>query len=166
MYSSERIIKYAMEMELYGHNFYKDNAEKSNNLHTKSIFKKLSDVELQHYEYLKNLLNKYTDKDSFDREIELPENEDLSFFDQRKIDEKLEQTLEESMIPDMNVLRMAYLIEEDFRDYYARMATKVEDDELKKILINFSEWEDDHATLFKAEYNRLMDQYMNMSWGG
>ena len=70
------------------------------------------------------------------------------------------------MIPDMNVLRMAYLIEEDFREYYKMMAGKVEDSELKEILTNFAAWEDGHAKIFKDEYDKLMDKYMNMSWGG
>ncbi len=88
------------------------------------------------------------------------------FFDQRKESENLDQNLEQSMIPDMNVLRMAYLIEEDFRDYYKSMAKKVDDGELKEILENFSSWEDEHANIFKKEYDKLMDQYMNISWGG
>ncbi|MFR2717591.1 MAG: ferritin family protein, partial [Anaerococcus obesiensis] len=80
--------------------------------------------------------------------------------------ENLDQNLEQSMIPDMNDLRRAYLIEEDFRDYYKSMAKKVDDGELKEILENFSSWEDEHANIFKKEYDKLMDQYMSISWGG
>lgn len=166
MYNPERVIKMAMEMELYGHNFYKDNSEKSKNLQTRSVFKKLSEVELEHYKYLKELLKRYVDEEKIDKDLELPKEDADEFFDKRKEDENLDQTLEQSMIPDMNVLRMAYLIEQDFRDYYKNMATKVEDDTLKEILNHFSTWEDGHAKLFKKEYDALMDQYMNMSWGG
>ncbi|MFR7765652.1 MAG: ferritin family protein, partial [Anaerococcus obesiensis] len=56
--------------------------------------------------------------------------------------------------------------EEDFRDYYKSMAKKVDDGELKEILENFSSWEDEHANIFKKEYDKLMDQYMSISWGG
>lgn len=56
MYDPIKVIGLAMEMELYGHNFYKDNAEKSQNLQTQSVFKRLADIELEHYEYLKIFL--------------------------------------------------------------------------------------------------------------
>ena len=166
MYDPIKIISLAMEMELYGHNFYKDNAEKSQNLQTQAVFKKLSKIEWSHYEYLKNLLSKYKGEDVDEKDLTLPKDNAEEFFDQRKESENLDQNLEQSMIPDMNVLRMAYLIEEDFRDYYKAMAKKVDDGELKEILENFSSWEDEHANIFKKEYDKLMDQYMNISWGG
>lgn len=166
MYDPIKIISLAMEMELYGHNFYKDNAEKSQNLQTQVVFKKLSKIEWGHYEYLKNLLSKYKGEDVDEKDLTLPKDNAEEFFDQRKESENLDQNLEQSMIPDMNVLRMAYLIEEDFRDYYKSMAKKVDDGELKEILENFSSWEDEHANIFKKEYDKLMDQYMNISWGG
>lgn len=166
MYDPIKVIGLAMEMELYGHNFYKDNADKSQNLQTQSVFKRLADIELEHYEYLKNLLAKYKGEEVSEENLELPKEDGGKFFDDRKESENLEQNLEQSMIPDMNVLRMAYLIEEDFRDYYLSMSKKVDDDELKGILENFSRWEDGHASIFKDEYDRLMDQYMNVSWGG
>ena len=166
MYDPIKIISLAMEMELYGHNFYKDNAEKSQNLQTQAVFQKLSKIEWGHYEYLKNLLSKYKGEDVYEKDLTLPKDNGEEFFDQRKESENLDQNLEQSMIPDMNVLRMAYLIEEDFRDYYKSMAKKVDDGELKEILENFSSWEDEHANIFKKEYDKLMDQYMNISWGG
>lgn len=166
MYDPIKIITLARGMELYGHNFYKDNAEKSQNIQTKTVFKRLSDVELDHYNYLNSLLKKYQGEDVAKEDLELPEEDAERFFDNRKDSENLDENLEQSMIPDMNVLRMAYLIEEDFRDFYQKMSEKVDDEELKGILENFSVWEDAHAKLFKAQYDELMDIYMNMSWGG
>ncbi|WP_297281297.1 ferritin family protein [uncultured Anaerococcus sp.] len=166
MYDPIKIINLAMGMELYGHNFYKDNAEKSQNLQTQAVFKKLSDIEWEHYEYLKNLLAKYKGDEVDSKKLSLPKEEADHFFDSRKESENLDENLEQSMIPDMNVLRMAYLIEEDFREYYKNMSEKTDDEKLKEILLNFASWEDGHAKIFKEEYDRLMDQYMNMSWGG
>lgn len=164
MTSAKKIIRYAMEMELYGHNFYKENSKKNLSLQTKYIFEKLADVEYEHYEYLKNVLKSYQGEDIIDENIEVTK-EDIIFEDVKN-DQNLDKNLEESMIPDMNVLRMAYLIEEDFREFYKNMAERVEDKKLKEILENFATWEDGHAKLFKDEYDTLMDQYMSMSWGG
>ncbi|MDY3005645.1 ferritin family protein [Anaerococcus porci] len=166
MYNSIKVINLAMAMELHGYNFYKDNSIKSRNLQTKAIFEKLSKIELEHYEYLEKLLKKYKDGETVSEELNLPEDKGEIFFEKRKESENLAQNLEQSMIPDMNVLRMAYLIEEDFRDYYDSMSKKVEDEQLREILSNFAGWEDNHAKIFKDEYDRLMDKYMNISWGG
>lgn len=165
MYNPVSIIRYAMEMELLGHKFYKENGEKSENPMTKEIFLKLSEVELEHHEYLKSLLKEYETTETISDKLELPEDEDI-IFQARKEGEKLDSAMEQSMIPDMNVLRMAYLIEEDFQEYYAKMSEKVEDQKLKEILLRFAEWEDGHAKLFRSEYDKRMDIYMNMSWGG
>lgn len=165
MYNAASIIRYAMEMELQGHNFYKENSEKSDNPMTKEILTKLAKTELDHYEYLKSLLKEYEDTNAVSGEIPLPEEEDV-IFQHRKDSEKLDAAIEQSMIPDMNVLRMAYLIEEDFQQYYENMAKKVDDPKLKDILLKFSDWEAGHAKLFRGEYQKRMDIYMNMSWGG
>lgn len=165
MYNAASIIRYAMEMELQGHNFYKENSEKSDNPMTKEILTKLAKTELDHYEYLKSLLKEYEDTNAVSGEIPLPKEEDV-IFQHRKDSEKLDAAIEQSMIPDMNVLRMAYLIEEDFQQYYENMAKKVDDPKLKEILLKFSDWEAGHAKLFRGEYQKRMDIYMNMSWGG
>lgn len=165
MYNVASIIRYAMEMELQGHNFYKENSEKSDNPMTKEILTKLAKTELDHYEYLKSLLKEYEDTNAVSGEIPLPKEEDV-IFQHRKDSEKLDAAIEQSMIPDMNVLRMAYLIEEDFQQYYENMAKKVDDPKLKEILLKFSDWEAGHAKLFRGEYQKRMDIYMNMSWGG
>lgn len=164
MTTAQKIISYAMEMELYGHNFYKDNSKKNLSLQTKYIFDKLAEVEYEHYEYLKKVLATYEDEDIKDENIKVPEEEII--FDEVKKDQNLDKNLEESMIPDMNVLRMAYLIEEDFREFYKNMSERVEDEKLKEILENFASWEDGHAKLFKEKYDELMDKYMSISWGG
>lgn len=165
MYNPASIIRYAMEMELSGHNFYKENAEKTENPMTEEILQKLAKIELSHYEYLKKLLKEYEDTSEVSGKIDMPKEEDI-IFKTRKESEKLDAALEQSMIPDMNVLRMAYLIEEDFEQYYTNMAEKVEDEKLKEILLKFAGWENGHAKLFRAQYQKRMDQYMSMSWGG
>lgn len=204
MQNYERIIQYAMEQELYGHNFYKKNAKLFEEANTRKIFETLSDVELEHYRYLEKLLQSYKDKGRFDQSLELPEddfteamlenyqdnvadldvpntpdgaeipdieegieaNDDGPIFDRQKEENKLEATIEQSMTPDLNVLRMAYLIERDFQEFYQDVAARVDDETLKEVFTELSTWEDGHAKLFKREYDRRMSDYMNMPWGG
>lgn len=166
MYDPVKVLELAMEMELNGQEFLEKNADKCQNLQSQTLFEKISKVESDHYNYLKKLISKYNGEKLSDKDLELPEALADHFFEQKKENENLEQNLEQSMIPDMNILRMAYLIKEDFSQFYLDMAKNIEDDELKPILESFSNWEQQHAKLFKKEYDRLMGLYMNLSWGG
>jgi rubrerythrin len=77
----------------------------------------------------------------------------------------LDQTTIESMVPDLTVLRMAYLIERDFAEFYETAAQKVEG-EASKALTILARWERGHEKLFKDIHDRLLEEYMNMPWGG
>ena len=46
------ILKYAMQMELDGSNFFKEKADKFANPTTKELFLELAEVEMDHYRYL------------------------------------------------------------------------------------------------------------------
>ena len=79
------------------------------------IFRKLADEEQKHIEFIQGLLEILEgDRPAPDTKIKL-EQED--FFAQRAELEKLDQTTLESMVPDLTVLRMAYLIERDFAEF-------------------------------------------------
>ena len=61
---------------------------------------------------------------------------------------------------------MAYLIERDYKEFYENVAEDSEDEEIKEVFNTLAKWEAGHEALFKAEYNRLMKEYMNLPWGG
>jgi rubrerythrin len=77
----------------------------------------------------------------------------------------LDQTVIESMIPDVAVLRMAYLIERDFAEFYEMSAAKVEGD-AQKALTALARWERGHERLFKDLHDRVFEEYAEMPWGG
>lgn len=166
MYDPKKVINLAMEMELNGKQFFIENAKKCQNLQSKRLFERLSEVELDHYDYLKKLQSIYDNTDQSKGDLEMPEELAEHFFDQLEDEENIEQNLEQSMIPDINILRMAYLLKQDFREFYLDMANNIEDEKLKSILIKFSNWADNHTKILKQEYDRLMALYMNVSWGG
>jgi rubrerythrin len=87
------------------------------------------------------------------------------FFSQRAHDELLDQTVIEAMVPDLPVLRTAYLIERDFAEFY-EMASKKTTGEAKKVLKKLATWERGHEALFKEMHDKAFEQYANMPWGG
>lgn len=162
------ILKYAMRMEQEGTEFFRSNAEKFQDATTKELFLKLAKVEESHYEYIKNRLDKYEQGESVLDDAEPPTfaSDEAKIFEERAQSEHLNTTLLESDTPDMTILRMAYLIEKDFAEFYEEASEFVEDEELKQLFVQLSDWEKGHESLFKKEYRRLMKEYMNLPWGG
>jgi rubrerythrin len=69
------------------------------------------------------------------------------------------------MVPDLPILRMAYLIERDFTEFYEQAAKKAEG-EVRIVLETLAKWERRHAALFKQMHDRAFDEYAQMPWGG
>ena len=167
MQNYESVLRYAMQMELDGHNFYMENKDKFAKATSKKMFLQLADIEMKHYEYLKSLLETYLDTNTIKLDPEIIEKEeDLDIFKEREDSEKIEYTLEQSDTPDLTILRMAYLIERDYKEFYQNVAENSDDEEIKEVFNTLAKWEAGHEALFKCEYNRLMKEYMNLPWGG
>lgn len=165
MQNYEQVLRYAMQMELDGANFFKDNAEKFNNVTSKKLFLDLAETEMEHYRYLENQLKSYTENKIFDTSEEVMGREE-DIFQSREESEHLEATLSESDIPDITILRMAYLIERDYKEFYTNAADNANDEAAKAIFTKLAKWEEGHELLFKTEYNKRMKEYMNLPWGG
>jgi rubrerythrin len=158
-----RIYEYALQREREGKDFFQRNAERMSHAAAAEIFRKLADEEQRHIEFVQGLLETLGSGQSVpETKIELKQ-EDL--FAQRAELEKLDQTTLESMVPDLTVLRMAYLIERDFAEFYEMAAQKVEGN-ASDALTMLAHWERGHELLFKDIHDKLLEEYMNMPWGG
>jgi len=69
------------------------------------------------------------------------------------------------MVADLPVLRMAYLIERDFSEFYHLAASKAEGD-AKVVLDMLARWEAGHERLFKKMHDEAFELYAEMPWGG
>lgn len=163
-----KILQFAMQMELDGHRFFKQKADLFRNQTTKQLFLKLADVEMGHYEYIKRELDKYVnDAERYEVDTDFLQKEGTeSIFKEREKSEHLDTTLEQSDVPDLTILRMAYLIERDFAEFYQEAAAEVGDERLIALLNQLAEWEFTHEKIFKKEYKRLKEEYMTLPWGG
>lgn len=161
----EQVIRYAMQMELDGSNFFKENAEKVNKETAKTLFLNLAKSEMEHYEYLKRHLEKYISGETFELEKRI-EDIDPEIFEQRLEKEHVEEALKESDIPDITILRMAYLIERDFKEFYQQAADQADEPLIKELFETLATWEAGHEAIFKKEYDKRMKEYMSLPWGG
>lgn len=158
------ILKYAMEMERQGHHFYKTNAERFSSATAKELFERLSEVEMDHYNFLKDQLNYYIENNQL-QDIDIDMDKEKGLFNQRYQSENIEQSINDSLTPDLTILRMAYLIERDYAEFYRKKSEEADDDKIKKLFSTLAIWEEGHEELFKAEYDRRMEEYINGQWG-
>lgn len=165
MKTYEQIFRYAMQMEIDGYNFFKEKSVLFKNPTTEKLFLTLADTEMEHYHYIKNQLDKYIETESFDMSHEVL-NRTENIFEEREESEHIKETLKESDIPDITILRMAYLIERDFKEFYQNATENVDNEDIKAIFSRLSKWEAGHEKLFKGEYDRRMKEYMTLPWGG
>lgn len=158
-----RILEYALERERQGIRFFQENAGRLNHPAVQGVFHHLAEEEVKHAAYIQSLLDQLESGRAPDSPPALPEGTDL--FTERAQAEMLEQTVYESMVPDVTVLRMAYLIERDFAEFYAQAAAKAQG-EVRQALERLARWEEGHEKLFKHLHDTLFQSAMEMPWGG
>ena len=149
------IIKFAMEMEKKGQEFYLNNRDKVKNPRVRKIFENLADVEDSHYKILKqhyDTLSNTEDWEMLDMDLCKPCAEKLL------TDSEIEGVNLDYDISDITILRMAYLIENDFAQFYHNAAKSIENTRAKKLLSNLESWEIQHREAFYDEYKKAMEQ--------
>lgn len=158
-----KIYEYALQREHEGYDFFSSNAKKMGSRAAAGVFDKLAAEEEKHIAYINALLTRLKSAQTTVATSDPLPDEDL--FGKRAILEYFEETVIESMIPDVTVLRMAYLIERDFAEFYEMAAAKAEED-AKLALRRLAAWERGHERLVKELHDRVYQEYMQMPWGG
>ena len=129
------------------------------------MFAKLADEEKAHVQYIERLIADLTGTPAPANESLLID-EDRSFFDDRAASEMIEQTTVEAMVPDLPVLRMAFLIERDLAEFYSGQAARMADGAERDVLERLAGWAREHERLFKSLHDRIFAEYAGMPWGG
>jgi len=159
MNSATEILKLAMSMERQGQRFYEGFVDQVENPVIKEIFLSLSKTEEEHYYILKNELDKLEAGGQWSPTEQLKPTIERSLFDIRLEAEKLNPEKLSISHSDISLLRMAYLIENDFAEYYKKAMDFTEDEAGKKILEMLYHWENEHRRVFYEEYKRAMEGY-------
>jgi rubrerythrin len=159
----KRIYEYALQREHEGKRFFESNAGRMSHAAAAGIFRRLAAEEQKHIEFIEKLLRELEgDESAVASGIELEQDDRFS---SRAESEMLDQTVIESMIPDVAILRMAYLIERDFAEFY-EMASEKAVGEPRQALGALARWERGHERLFKDLHDRVFQEYAEMPWGG
>jgi rubrerythrin len=158
-----KVLEYALEREREGKAFFENNADRLQNAAATQAFKAIAGEEQKHIEFIQAQLELLDSKPAASSSA-LP-MQPVEYFADRAGQEMIEQTVQESMVADLPVLRMAYLIERDFSEFYKHTASQSEG-EAKKVLEMLAAWEAGHERLFKRMHEEAFEKYSGMPWGG
>lgn len=156
-----KILEYALEREYEGKRFFSENAGRLQNAAAAGAFKAIAAEEQKHIDFIAAQIAAQN-AGVTSALSELPK---AGFFADRAENENIEQSVTESMVADLPVLRMAYLIERDFSEFYAEMAAKTSG-EAQHVFEMLARWEAGHERLFKRLHDQAFEAYAEMPWGG
>jgi rubrerythrin len=159
-----KIYGYALQREHEGKRFFAENAGRMAHAAAAGAFRHLAEEEQKHIEFIQRQIAAL-DKNEAGSSAMGAALEKEGFFTQRASAELLDQTIIEAMVPDLPVLRTAYLIERDIAEFYANAAQEAEG-EAKKVLQMLAGWERGHEAYFKAIHDKTLKEYSEMPWGG
>jgi rubrerythrin len=162
-----KVLEYALQREYEGKAFFENNAERLSSAAAVGAFKAIAKEEQRHIEFIQAQIDVLDTKESGKETAQkpAPELDETQFFANRADKEMIDQTVHEAMVADLPVLRMAYLIERDFSEFYHQAATKADGD-AKIILDMLARWEAGHERLFKRMHDEAFELYAGMPWGG
>jgi rubrerythrin len=161
---TRKIYDYALSREYEGKRFFEENAKRLSEAAAVQAFEQLASEEQKHIDFISRQIELWDagQHGSADFGTQL---EKMGFFSQRALSEIIDQKVAEAMVPDLPVLRMAYLIERDFAEFYETTADQAAG-EAKQVLSMLAHWERGHEKLFKNFYDRAFEEYSKMPWGG
>jgi len=160
-----KIYEYALQREHEGKSFFQQNAKRFSHAAVAGAFEKLAEEEQKHIEFIQSLIASL-DTEGEEAMAKGSAMDAEGFFSQRAESELLDQTIIEAMVPDLSVLRVAYLIERDFADFYEMAARDVADRGNRQALEMLAKWELGHELLFKSLHDQAFQEYAGMPWGG
>jgi len=161
-----KIFEYALAQEETGKSFFQTSIQRMGWGAAVSAFKQLIREEEHHIVFIETVLDQLKrgspDQVQIEREARLQHTD---FFDERAKSEFLRQCLEGSMVPEVTVFNMAWLIEKDLSEFYERMANQTSG-KAKEALSMLSKWEKGHERFFREFRDKLTEVYSKMAWGG
>lgn len=161
METTLKILEYAMTMEKQGQQFYLKYKDEVEGERFQGTFASLAEVEEEHYNILKKQYEKMKQEGIIEAlDVELSEGEEI--FERVLQEEKAMKNPEaDQSLNNMSILRMAYLIEKDFADFYKQAIEQTDSPEAKKLLSSLASWEEKHRQMFYDDYQELMQA----NWG-
>ena len=145
----------AYNMEVSGMEFYDSQKAKVKSKILKDIFDHLSKMEKGHALFLKTQIENIEQNKGVEQ---LPDAKDDSIFIERIKQQKIDTATLEDDLGDFSIIRMAYLIEKDFEEFYRKSSEKADEKDIKDIFNGLAEWEKGHAEMLKGRLEEIIER--------
>jgi rubrerythrin len=151
-------LQMGIQTEIDGYNFYRQFAEQTADPAAQEMFERLARDEVMHLDLLRNTKAMLEDTGEWAeyQPVGAEEVQGAPIFSRERVEENVV-----AYTSDLSALRLAYLIEKDAADFYARAAERVDDPNAKRMFRDLAEWEKGHLHLLEGEYNYLLNQFHN-----
>ena len=150
----EDILKLAHRMELQGMEFYDEQKGRVKLQLLGELFAFLSDMERGHAAYLQKQLENMAAGKTLDA---LPDDVEMDRYRDIMEKQKIEPADLNTDLGDYSIMRMAYLIEKDFAQFYDKSASESKG-EIKDLFIRLAKWEREHAKMMKDEMSKIISR--------
>ena len=152
-------IKIAMDAEQQAHSYYSQSAQKATSPKGKNMFNQLAAFELNHYNYLKNLLTSLQEGSGW------TSYSGTQFSETAHSSEAKNSSAEEGMKDDvLSILSQAIEDEKNASVYYTKLAEETDDPAGKKMLTKLAEEEKLHTKILNDQWYGLNNQGVWL-WG-
>jgi len=161
-----KIFEYALNQEETGKSFFQTSLKRMGWGAALSAFNQLIKEEEHHIVFIKKILGEL--KQGHSAELLIVKDytpETTNFFDERAKSEFLQQLLYETMVPDVTVFNVAWLIEKDLSEFYDKMASQT-DGTAREAFKMLSDWERGHERFFREFRDKATEVYKNLCLGG
>jgi len=158
MDAKERLnaLEVALNNESREREFYLKNAERTDNAVGKAMFKQIADEELEHYERLRQLHEKWEKKETWPETVPLKVKETIIRDVLKDVLKTVDQKAE-SDEDDLQAVRTAIEFEGKGAIYYARLRDEVTDPKEKAFFELLADIEHEHYTSLKDTEEYLVD---------
>lgn len=150
------VFKFAMRMEKDAQQFYSFYENKVKAPELKELFSSLAETEQKHYELVKSQYEAIGGS-SVPKDISWGIGSELESKDPGILADNADLMGDtETGISDLMIIRMAFLIEGEFEEFYKSALHLVQDYEAGKVIRELAEWEHRHKEFFQKQYNHLL----------
>ncbi len=161
-----KVFEYALNQEKTGMSFFETSIQRMGVGAAVTAFRKLVEEERKHIEFISRIISDLKEGGGLTAgAVRAVAIESTDFFDQRAQSEFLEECVVGSMVPDVTVFNVAWLIEKDLSEFYGGLARQTEG-EAGKAFGMLASWEKGHELFFRGFRDKLTETYANMPWGG
>lgn len=161
-----KIFEYALNQEETGKSFFQSSLSRMGWGAALSAFNHLIREEEHHIVFIKKILEELK-RGNADK-LQVVKDyvaEKANYFDDRAKSEFLQQQLYETMVPDVTVFNVAWLIEKDLSEFYEKMACQT-DGAAREAFKMLSDWEKGHERFFREFRDKANEAYKYLCLGG